>query len=351
MIASEPGADLAPVATPVGEPKRSPLAVLGAGAWGTALAVVLASDGTPVRLWSHRAEQAAALDASRQNAAHLPGVELPISVRVTPDLIAAITSAAAVLVATPVVAVRPLCQQLAQSLDSRVPVIWAAKGMELGSGYWLHEILAEVLPAQPCAVLSGPTFAAELARGQPSAAVVAARDAELARALAELIRRPTLRCYSSTDVIGVEVGGAVKNVLAIAAGVAEGLGLGANARAALVTRGLAEMRRLGVALGAEPATFMGLAGVGDLMLTCTDNQSRNRRFGLALAAGQSTSEATAQVAQVVEGARTAGVLMRLARELGVELPICAEVAAIIVGETAPKEALRHLLAREAGNEV
>jgi glycerol-3-phosphate dehydrogenase (NAD(P)+) len=345
-----PSGDASRVSPDPAGPACGPIVVAGAGAWGTALAVLLAGNGTEVRLWSHRAAQVLELASERENLRYLPGVCLPESVRPELDLPAAMRGAGLLIIATPVAGVREVCRQLSGRLPAGFPVAWAAKGIDPDSGQLLHQVVAEWLPDQAGAVISGPTFATELARGEPSALVVAAYTGAVAEAVAVRIRRASLRTYTSTDVIGVEVGGAVKNVLAIAAGVADGLGLGANARAALITRGLAEIRRLGVALGAEPATFMGLAGLGDLVLTCTDNQSRNRRYGLALARGASPVEAARELGQVAEGARTAPLVVALAARLGVELPICTEVAGLIAAERTPAAALARLLAREPREE-
>lgn len=331
----------------------SAVAVLGAGAWGTGLAVALSAGG-PVRLWSHRGAQVAELNATRINERYLPGVGLPAAVTVTADLAAAVEGARLVFLAVPVAGLAGVCRALAGlppgSLPRDLPLVLTAKGLEQPTGRLQHEVVAEALPGQPVAALSGPTFAAELARAQPSALVIAARDGRLAEAVAQRVRLPWLRAYRSTDLAGVEAAGALKNVLAIAAGVADGLGFGANTRAALLTRGLAELTRLGVALGGEPATFMGLAGLGDLALTCTDDQSRNRRFGLALARGLDAAAAAREVGQVVEGARSAPLALALAARAGVELPICREVAAVIAGERSPREALQRLMAREHGAE-
>jgi len=329
------------------------VAILGAGAWGTALAVALSAGG-PVRLWSHRVVQATELADRRVNERYLPDVALPPAVSVSADLATAVGGAGLVVMAVPVSGVAGLCQTLAglgsAVFPRTVPLALAAKGFERPSGRLLHEVVAAALPGQSVVAISGPTFAAELARHQPTALVVAAATHALAEAVALRLRQPWLRAYSTTDLIGVEVAGAVKNVLAIAAGVADGLGLGANARAALLTRGLAELSRLGVALGGEAATFTGLAGLGDLALTCTDNQSRNRRFGLALARGLDAAAAAREVGQVVEGAGSAPLALMLAARVGVELPICREVAAVVAGERSPQAALQRLLAREPGAE-
>jgi glycerol-3-phosphate dehydrogenase (NAD(P)+) len=343
--------DAAAAARPTAPPSGNgaAVAVLGAGAWGTALAVALAAGG-PVRLWAQRDDQAAELARTRSNPRYLPGVLLPAGVDVTAHLPEAIASAGIILLAAPAAAVAGLCERLVEGLAPAAVLTLAAKGFEQSSGRLLHEVVEQHLPDQPLCAISGPTFAGELARGCPSALVVAARDREVAETVAKRMRQPWLRAYSSTDLIGVEVAGAVKNVLAIAAGVGDGLGLGANARAALITRGLAEITRLGAALGGQAATFMGLAGLGDVVLTCTDDQSRNRRFGLALARGLSPEDAVREVGQVVEGARTAPLALALAERAGVDLPICREVAALVAGQSTPAEALHHLLAREPRSE-
>jgi glycerol-3-phosphate dehydrogenase (NAD(P)+) len=266
--------------------------VLGAGSWGTALAALLAGNGHATFLWGRDAAHIAAMTASRRNPRYLTEVTLPPSLQVESDIGRVVREAGEILLVVPTRGFRAILQEIAPYLDVEARVAWASKGVEPGTGKLLHEVAAEVLgAARPTAVISGPTFAREVALGLPTAVTVASGVPEFAAALAARLHNNHFRAYTSDDVVGVEVGGAVKNVLAIAAGIADGLGFGANTRAALVTRGLAEMMRLGVILGGRRDTFMGLAGLGDLVLTCTDDQSRNRRVGLALARGQSLTEA------------------------------------------------------------
>ena len=256
------------------------VAVIGAGSWGTALAVLLARNGHPVSLWGHDAGHIAALSKGRCNQRYLPGIYFPDKLAVTSDLEAVVKDCSILLIAVPSHAFRDLLPKLQPHLSGSPQIAWATKGLECHSGKMLHEVVEEILgPDTPAAVLSGPTFAGEVAADQPTAITVGSKNQEFAEDVAGLLRNPHFRAYTTDDVIGVQLGGATKNVLAIAAGMADGLGFAANARAALITRGLAEMMRLGLALGGKPETLMGLAGVGDLILTCTDNQSRNRRFG------------------------------------------------------------------------
>lgn len=322
-------------------------AVLGAGSWGTALALVLARNGHAVRLWGHDAGRMAELERSRRNTRYLPEVTLPEAVRATADLDTALAGSDAVLVVVPSVAFGGLVSELAGRLPAGAGLAWATKGLDADSGGLLHQLARRHLPEAPLAVLSGPSFAAEVARGLPTAVSLAATDAAWAERLAGAFHDERFRVYTSTDVVGVELGGAVKNVLAIATGIADGLGFGANARAGLITRGLAEVRRLGRALGAGDHTLTGLAGMGDLILTCTDDQSRNRRLGLALGRGESVDDAVAAIGQVVEGVRTAGELHRLAAERQVELPICAQVHRVVAEGLAPADAARNLMQRAA----
>ena len=322
------------------------LAVLGAGSWGTALAMVLARRGHTVRLWTRAAADAAAMNALRVNARYLPDLVLPAGVMATAQLDVAVAGADGVLVAVPSSAFRELLRRLAPLADWR-QIAWASKGFEQDSGRLLHEVLAEELGSQvDGVVVSGPSFAAEVALGLPTALVVAARQAADADAWVRRLHGDALRAYRSDDPVGVQVGGAVKNVLAIAAGMADGAGFGANARAALVTRGLTEVQRLGVALGAQPQTLLGLSGLGDLMLTCTDDQSRNRRLGLALAAGQTLQQACEGLGQVAEGVVTARAVQRLAQRLAVQMPICAAVYSVLYEGCPARDATQALLARE-----
>lgn len=325
------------------------LAVLGAGSWGTALAVALARRGHAVRLWTLRADDADAMNALRVNAQFLPDIVLPPTLTATADLAAALAGAQGMLVVVPSRAFREVLQRLAPHWPGR-GIAWATKGFEEDSGLLLHEVAGQVLGDVACVAISGPSFAGEVALGLPTALAVASPDAASAAVWVERLHGDTLRAYRSDDIIGVQVGGAVKNVLAIAAGVAEGIGFGANARAALITRGLAEMRRLGLALGAQPDTVLGLSGVGDLVLTCTDNQSRNRRVGLALAEGRTPEQAVASLGQVAEGVVTARAVQQLALKLDVSMPICGEVYRVLYEQRDPLQAVRALLGREPSAE-
>jgi len=324
------------------------IAVLGAGAWGTAIAMA-ASARHEVLLWARDAAQAQAIASERRNARYLPEVTLPEALQVSGDEAAALAHGAAglTILATPMAALR---ERLAALPDAR-PVLWLSKGFESGSGALGHEVAREVAAARgqsaPCGVLSGPSFALEVARGQPTALVAASSDAALAAAAVQALHGDALRVYSSSDIVGVEVGGAVKNVLAIAVGALDGMRLGLNARAALVTRGLAEMTRLGVALGAMPATFMGLSGLGDLVLTATGDLSRNRRVGLLLAEGRSLREALAMLGHVAEGVPSAPMVLARAQRLGVEMPITACVVDLLAGRITVREALARLMSRDA----
>ena len=328
-------------------PHSAQVTVMGAGSWGTALAILLAGGGQPVCLWARNVAHAAEMAAARSNARYLPDIPFPPSLQLSADIDAAIAAARDVLVVVPVSAFRPLLAELHGRLPAGARIAWASKGLEPGSGRLLHDVATEILgPDRGLAVISGPTFAREVALGLPAAVTVASENNGFANELAVRLRGPRFRAYTCEDVIGVELGGAVKNVLAIAAGIADGLGYGANTRAALVTRGLAEMMRLGVAMGGRRDTFMGLAGLGDLVLTCTDDQSRNRRVGLALARGQSLAEACAAVQQVAEGVNAAREVQRLALRYGVEMPITDQVCDVLYQQRPPREAVQTLLLRE-----
>lgn len=325
-----------------------PIVVLGAGAWGTALAVA-ASTRHAVLLWARDPGQAAEMVATRRNQRYLPEVNLPESLRITADPAEAwdIAERGLAVIGSPMSGLR---ERLA-ALPPHGHALWLCKGFEAGSGKLGHEIARELRPDLRCGVLSGPSFALEVARGQPTALVVASADAGLCALAVQAFHSDSLRVYSSDDPVGVEVGGAVKNVMAIATGIADGLQLGLNARAALITRGLAEMTRLGLALGAQASTFMGLSGLGDLVLTATGDLSRNRQVGLALASGASLPEILARLGHVAEGVHTAPTLQARARGCGVEMPITDAVVAVLQGELAPAQALRQLMAREARTEV
>jgi glycerol-3-phosphate dehydrogenase (NAD(P)+) len=323
------------------------VAVLGVGSWGTALALLLARNGHAVRLWGHDPEEVAPLRRDRENRRYLPGIPFPDALSVGADLAEALAGVELALAAVPARAYGETLARLRPCLPATAGFAWATKGLEHGSGRFLHEVTAGLLgEARPAAVISGPSFAREVALGLPTAVTVAARDGTHARRVATLLHGSNLRAYTSSDVIGVELGGAVKNVLAIAAGIADGLGFGANARAALITRGLAEMVRLGLAVGGQRETFMGLAGIGDLVLTCTDDQSRNRRFGLAIGRGEPAGAAFAAIGQVVEGAATAREAMHLARRFRVEIPITEQVDLVLHHGQNPRRAVEILLARD-----
>jgi glycerol-3-phosphate dehydrogenase (NAD(P)+) len=325
---------------------RGPVAVLGAGSWGTALAIQFAHSGRPVRLWGRDRARLAEMAASRRNERYLPSAPFPDSLQVESDLPAALSGARDVLVVVPSQALRALLTELAPLLAPTMHVAWATKGFEQSTGLLPHQVAREVLGSgRRVAVLSGPTFASEVGAGLPTAMTVASPDAAYAQALAGELSSANFRAYTSTDIMGVEIGGAVKNALAVGAGLSDGLGFGANTRVALITRGLKEMTRLGVALGAQADTFMGLAGLGDLVLTCTDDQSRNRRFGLLLAAGKSPEEALAGIGQAVEGYAAARAIHAVAARAGVEMPLCAMVYRVLYENLPAREAVRALMTR------
>lgn len=322
-------------------------AVLGAGSWGSALAMLLARNGHPTTLWAHHAAHIAAMQAARCNERFLPGIRFPDNLHLEHDLARAVDGARDVLLVVPSSAFRGVLQATAPLLRPEQRVCWGTKGLEPGTRKLLHEVAREVLgDTRPLAVVSGPSFATEVARGLPTAVTVASSDIEFATDIAERLHGDTFRAYTSSDMIGVQLGGATKNVLAIASGIADGLGFGANTRAALITRGLAELMRLGVTMGGHPETFMGLAGLGDLVLTCTDNQSRNRRAGLALGQGKTLEQALREIGQVVEGVRTAREVHALARERGVDMPITEQVFLVIEQGRDPREAVQALLERQ-----
>ena len=325
---------------------RSAMAVIGAGSWGTALAVHLARTIHRTVLWGLAPPSMADLARDRVNRQFLPEAPFPESLEIAPTLAAAVAAADELLVVVPSHAFRECLQQVAKLLRPGMRVAWATKGFELETGKLPHQVAEEVLgTAVPTAVLSGPTFAREGGLGLPTAMTVASRDRAYAMELAQRLSGKHFRAYASTDMTGVEVGGATKNVLAIGAGISDGLGFGANTRVALITRGLAEMMRLGVALGAQKDTFMGLTGLGDLVLTCTDDQSRNRRFGLALAAGKSSEAAQREIGQVVEGVLAAKAVCAVAAAHGVEMPIAEQINRIIYHGAPPRDAVAALMTR------
>ena len=326
------------------------IGVLGSGAWGTALAQVCARAGFEVALWSHAPEVSRTMAATRENPVYLPGVKLEGAVTPTADL-ARIGAADVILAAPPAQHMREVLLALAPHFRPGTPVVLCAKGVERGTLKLMTEVLAEALPEAVPAVLSGPSFAAEVARGLPTAVTLACPDEAWGEALAHAIALPEFRPYYSTDIVGAEAGGAVKNILAIACGIVEGKGLGRSAHAALITRGFAEMTRFAVGLGGQAETLAGLCGLGDLVLTCSSPQSRNMSVGLALGRGQTLDEALAGKVTVAEGVASAPAVQALAGRLGVELPICEAVAAILSGDVELDNAIAGLLSRPLRSET
>lgn len=318
------------------------ITIIGAGAWGTALAMA-AARLHPVTLYVRNAAQHAAMTAQRENRVYLPGASFPPSLAVSHDFHSSVAAADLLIIATPVAGLRSVCEALQDCAVKHL--VWLCKGIEEDSGLLPHEVVGQLLPGVAGAVLSGPSFAQEVAQGLPAALTVASADAALALRVVDGLHQGTLRVYRSDDVIGVEVGGAVKNVLAIATGITDGLELGLNARAALITRGLSEMMRLGVALGGHPETLMGLTGVGDLILTCTGALSRNRKVGMALASGRSLEVILSELGHVAEGVRCARAVRALARRHGVEMPITEVVCSVMFEGLSPRDAVSALLAR------
>ena len=321
------------------------IAVLGAGAWGTALAISLAAQHD-VRLWTRNPAQLAEMSKDRSNRRYLPGFGFPETLRIALMLEDALDQADLALVVVPTAGLRQVARQMAE-LGANVPLLWACKGFEAGTARLPHQVVAEELGGKlRCGVLSGPSFAQEVAKGLPTALTLASHDESFAHATALQLHSPRLRVYSSTDVTGVEIGAAVKNVMAIAAGISDGMGYGYNARAALITRGLAEISRLGAAMGGRPETFMGLAGAGDLILTCTGDLSRNRTVGLRLARGQKLATILAELGHVAEGVHTAGEVLHLAESMNVDMPITRAVCQVLFEGVPPGRAVEELLNRE-----
>jgi glycerol-3-phosphate dehydrogenase (NAD(P)+) len=323
------------------------VAVFGAGSWGTALAALLARNEVATTLWGRDGDAIAAMATARENARFLPGIVLPSALDYSADFKATVAAADLLLVVTPSHAFPDLLKRLAPLRAAHAGVVWATKGFEPGSGRFLHEVAAEHLGTTvPLAAITGPSFAREVAQGLPTAVTVHSTDADFATRVATLLHSPAFRAYTGTDMIGAGIGGAVKNVLAVATGVADGMQLGLNARAGLITRGLNEMLRLNAALGGRAETLMGLAGLGDLVLTCTGDLSRNRRLGLLLGQGVPLDEAIAQIGQVVEGVHTAEEVMRHVRRTDLDLPITEHIHRVLQGELSPADGVRGLLARE-----
>jgi glycerol-3-phosphate dehydrogenase (NAD(P)+) len=324
--------------------------VLGAGAWGTALAIQVC-ERHPTQLWARDADQVSQMQSARRNQRYLGEAEIPQALHISADFEAAVAHAQAgaglVVVATPMAGLGEMLRRVGLVTDARVGVLWLCKGFQEGTGWLGHEVARAAAPAARIGVLSGPSFAIEVARGQPTALVAASADASLCDDAVSALHSESLRIYTSSDPIGVEVGGAVKNVLAIATGLADGMSLGLNARAALITRGLAEMTRLGVALGARAETFMGLSGLGDLVLTATGDLSRNRKVGLLLAQGLPLQQILNELGHVAEGVRSATMVLRRAQARGVDMPITEAVVGVLDGRTTPALALEHLMGRHA----
>lgn len=327
---------------------NSAVTVLGAGSYGTALAICFARNGHKVTLWGRNAADIQEISAQRENARYLPGLKLPDSLELEFDLQKAVSSSQLILVVVPSHAFADTLRQIKPLLLEGARVAWATKGLEPDTGRLLQEVALEILGEEvPLAVLSGPTFAKEMAAGLPTAISVSSTCADFRAQIAKLLHcGRSFRVYGNDDFIGIQLGGAVKNVIAIGAGMSDGFGFGANARTALITRGLAEMCRLGCALGARSETFMGMAGLGDLILTCTDNQSRNRRFGLALGQGKTVDDAMASIGQVVEGYRNTKEVFLLAQHAGIEMPICEQIYQVLYMKKDVKEAAMALLGRQ-----
>lgn len=332
-------------------PAEHNIAMLGAGSWGTALGIMLASKQYEVRLWGHLADEIAHMTQERENRFYLPGISFPTSLHPTSSLSMALTDADLVVIAVPSHAFRSVIIMLKDQFSAETGLVWATKGVEPGTHRLLSDIVTEHMPDHNLAVISGPTFAGEVARRLPTAITVASPNQRYAESVADILRSHWFRAYTSNDLIGVQVGGATKNVMAIAAGIADGLGFGANTRAALITRGLHEIMQLGLRMGGRPETFMGLAGLGDLILTCTDDQSRNRRMGLALAAGHTVEQAKISIGQEVEGIQTAREIHAMMQASGVEMPISYQVHQVLFEGLAPKTAVENLLDRKQKPEI
>lgn len=323
------------------------ISILGAGSWGTALANLIAQNGHHVTLWGHTTAHIDTLLKTRRNDRYLPDIHLSEKIHFTADLASAVKNSAIVLLVVPSHAFRAVLIAVRPYLKRGAKIAWGTKGLDKEKGQLLHSIVWETLSEETLvAVLSGPSFAREVAAHKPTAVTVASNHNAFAQELAQILHNPSFRVYTSDDIIGVQLGGAVKNVLAIATGVADGMALGANARAALVTRGLAEMMRLGLALGGKQETLMGLSGVGDLILTCTDNQSRNRRLGLGIGQGKSIATVLDQIDQEVEGITTARIVYQLAKAHGIDMPITEQTYHVLYEAMPPSEAVHNLLIRE-----
>lgn len=332
--------------------EHQPMTILGAGSWGTALALFLSRLGNPVNLWTYDAAHVASMQAERTNQRYLPGHVFPAKLHPVSDLEKAVHAVNDIMIAVPSGGFRGTLLLLKPYIKPNTRILWVTKGLDETDGQLLHSVAEEILGKDRAyAVLSGPSFAREVAMGLPTAVVIASNHADFANQLLQRFNSPLLRVYLSTDLIGVEIGGVVKNVLAIATGISDGMGFGANARCALITRGLAEMIRLGTAMGGQYETFNGLAGLGDLILTCTDNQSRNRRFGLSLGQGKSATLAESEIGQVVEGKRNAEYVIRLAKQANIEMPIVEAVWNVLQEKITATDAMQQLLSRAPKAEI
>ncbi|MEC9375383.1 MAG: NAD(P)H-dependent glycerol-3-phosphate dehydrogenase [Pseudomonadota bacterium] len=332
-------------------PSDNSIGIIGAGSWGTALTIQLARAGQLPTLWGREDYVIQALENERCNTTFLPDIPIPDSVYIESDLSKLVAMQNDLLICVPSHVFRHILEKIQPDLRANSRIIWATKGFELETGKLPHEIAYEVIGKKiPLAVISGPTFATEVGKGLPTAITVASFNQNFSEEIADRISDNKFRAYTSKDVVGVEVGGGVKNVLAIATGILDGMGFGANARIALITRGLAELTRLGLALGGQADTFMGLSGMGDLVLTCTDNQSRNRRMGIALAAGQSVKEIEKDISQVVEGVKAAAAVRKVAVDNRVEMPICEQVYQILYENLSPEKAVETLMQRQVKSE-
>jgi len=332
-------------------PNPATITVIGAGSWGTALALQLARNGHTVNLWGHLDEHVQKLIDERENKEFLPGIAFPETIKPMMSLQQAVKDVSYILVVIPSKAYREFLQRLKPFVDENTQVFWASKGFEIETGKFLHQLVVEELEVQNYGVISGPTFAREVAEDLPAAVTCAGSHPDATLDMAELLHGGHFRCYTSSDIIGVEIGGALKNILAIAVGAADGLGLGANTRAALITRGLSEIMRFGELMGAQKETLMGLSGLGDLILTCTDDQSRNRRFGLAIGRGMTVSEAIDSVGQTVEGYRAAKAVYKIIQQKELNLPIIEQVYLVLYEGKMPVNAVNDLEKRDLKPEI
>lgn len=327
------------------------ISILGAGSWGTALAIQAARNGCDTLMWSHNPKHLAILKQTSENSRYLPGIRFPSNLQLSDNLREAVDFSSVLLISVPSHAFRDTLIRIKPLLSGKPKIAWATKGFDCQDGALLSDVATQILGDDiDSAVLSGPTFAQEVAADLPTALTIASASDSFAALLSERLHNQRFRIYTSSDIIGVQIGGASKNVLAIAAGIADGLGFGANTRAALITRGLTEIMRLGIKLGGQPDTFMGLAGLGDLILTCTDNQSRNRRFGLALGQGRDRQQALIEIDQEVEGISAARETHRLSQKHGVEMPITEQVYNVLFNNLPPKQAVQNLLTRDQKSE-